>query len=395
VRAIRPWETVLLVDNGDVNSGYGRQPELKYETAMKAMAAMDYAAVNVGEEDLLLGSDYLRYVADFTAVPLVSANLVDYDGQPIFEPYLLPRLTKNGAALTAAVIGIISTTFREDIEFANPHIIVEDYVPILEEILESIQGEADIVVLLAHMNEIEAGELVEQFPQIDIIIASHCGDDPFLSPLLVNDVPVGFAGTGGTNVGVARFDLDAETARLASYSAVQLDGTFGESARIQVLLEEYQQMVRAENLLEALPRIEHGQAYFTGNESCVRCHSLPTIRFRKDKHAHAFDVIREGDQEYDPECVQCHTVGFGYESGFISVDKTPDLVHVGCEDCHGPGSKHIENPRQERYAAVEEETCVSCHNLENSPNFVYEEYVKKINHNSFFLCSAKVCHLFD
>ena len=113
------------------------------------------------------------------------------------------------------------------------------------------------------------------------------------------------------------------------------------------LLEDYQQMLKAENLLEDYPRVEHSHATYTGNESCVRCHSLSTYRYRNDKHAHAFDVIAARKEEYDPECVQCHTVGFGYKSGFISIDKTPNLVDVGCEDCHGPGSKHVENPLED------------------------------------------------
>jgi hypothetical protein len=161
------------------------------------------------------------------------------------------------------------------------------------------------------------------------------------------------------------------------------------------LLEDYQQMVRAERLLEAFPRSEYGEAEFTGNKDCTRCHSLPSFRFRKEKHAHAFEPIVEKEHEYDPECVRCHTVGFGYTSGFISPDITPELKHVGCEDCHGPGSKHLEEPLEGEYGEVKRETCESCHNPANSPKFVYEEYVKKINHNTIFLCSARVCHWLD
>ncbi len=45
-------------------------------------------------------------------------------------------------------------------------------------------------------------------------------------------------------------------------------------------------------------------------KSCKKCHSLSTLRYGMEKHAHAFDSIVKKKHEYDPECVRCHTVGF-------------------------------------------------------------------------------------
>jgi len=67
---------------------------------MKAMAELGYAAVNVGEEDLRLGLDYLKYVSDFTGVPLLSANLADSAGAPVFQEYVLRPMRVGEAELT-------------------------------------------------------------------------------------------------------------------------------------------------------------------------------------------------------------------------------------------------------------------------------------------------------
>ena len=32
---------------------------------------------------------------------------------------------------------------------------------------------------------------------------------------------------------------------------------------------------------------------------------------------------------------------FPYQSGYLSEKETPKLINVGCEDCHGPGQKHV------------------------------------------------------
>ena len=386
---------MILLDNGDINKDYGRQPELKYETAMKAMAEMGYVAANVGEQDLVLGVDYLKYVSDYTGIPLLSANIVDAAGEPVFEQFAMRKLQDGDRPATAAVVGVISTEFKHEIEATSPEIVVEEYDPALETLVTQLRGESDLLVLLAHMGEAEASEVAERFPQFDLIIASHSGDDHFAVTLMSGGVPIGFSGTTGMYVGMAEFSLAEGGAEFVAYSADKLDGTIADSPRMLGLLEDYQQMLRAEDILAAFPRTEHLEAKFVGNEKCGRCHSLSTYRFQKSKHNHAFEPIVEKGHDYDPECVQCHTVGFGFVSGFRSPDTTPDLKHVGCEDCHGPGSKHLENPVENQYGEVEKETCGACHNPENSPTFVYEERIKEIKHNSFFACSAKICHWLD
>lgn len=392
---MRESTPTLIFDNGDVSQGYGRQSELKYETAMKAMAEIDYAAANVGEKDLLLGLEYLKYVSDFTGVPLVSANIMDYAGAPVFQQYVLAQPDSANGETTVAAIGIVSTEFKDEIESLNPDLIVEDYNPILESLVEKLRAKSDVLILLAHAGEEEVGAISLEYPQIDLIIASHIGDDPLPEPLIVGDAPILFAGTKGMHVGVAFLTPGKGRAELDSYSVKKLDGALADSSRIAPLLTDYQQMLKAEALLEKYPRIAHEEARFVGSEACRRCHSLPSYRFGKSKHAHGFDAMVEKNHEYDPECVGCHTVGFGYRSGFISPEATPELKHVGCENCHGPGEKHVAEPIEAEYGEVTKETCEACHNPENSPGFVYEERIKKIRHGSIFLCSARICHWLD
>jgi hypothetical protein len=81
------------------------------------------------------------------------------------------------------------------------------------------------------------------------------------------------------------------------------------------------------------------------------------------------------------DCFVCHTVGYGWPSGFVNITNTPWLAGVGCENCHGPGSEHVLTAgqmvtRQPRTA------CTQCHTPEQSGGFAghEEEYMKKILH---------------
>ena len=79
----------------------------------------------------------------------------------------------------------------------------------------------------------------------------------------------------------------------------------------------------------------------------------------------------------------------------MSKEKTPKLTDVGCEDCHGPGEKHVaaelsgsEATRQTLRKAMvltkadaKKQHCVSCHDLDNSPDFNFDLYWPFVEHH--------------
>ena len=70
-----------------------------------------------------------------------------------------------------------------------------------------------------------------------------------------------------------------------------------------------------------------------------------------------------GEQKpYD--CAHCHTTGYspaGHQGGRAGIVGTWEEDGVGCEACHGPGSKHADNPRTPLINNETAETCKTCH----------------------------------
>jgi hypothetical protein len=100
------------------------------------------------------------------------------------------------------------------------------------------------------------------------------------------------------------------------------------------------------------------------------------MMWRKTPHAKAFEIM-PAKYHTDATCLKCHSTGFGEPTGFKSLQQTPNLVGNGCENCHGPGSKHTEiaksfgqkklTEQEQKYVRstihrmLPKNVCVDCH----------------------------------
>ncbi|MCG9127035.1 hypothetical protein JT359_05470 [Candidatus Poribacteria bacterium] len=103
------------------------------------------------------------------------------------------------------------------------------------------------------------------------------------------------------------------------------------------------------------------------------------FRLTDHRYSHAYHTLVEAGHEKDPECLPCHTVGFGFETGFTDQSQISTLSDVGCENCQGVGGNHVKNP-QPGYGEVTKANCLTCHTSENSQNIDYDAYFPKILH---------------
>ena len=121
---------------------------------------------------------------------------------------------------------------------------------------------------------------------------------------------------------------------------------------------------------------------YVGSKACKWCHKEAFEIWEETPHAkRAHPSIIEAGHQYDPECVLCHSTAYRYEGGFVSLEETPHLAPMGCENCHGPRSLHIKNPkRRGEIKKPDEITCKTCHDPDNSPHFDFATYWEKIKH---------------
>lgn len=108
-------------------------------------------------------------------------------------------------------------------------------------------------------------------------------------------------------------------------------------------------------LLGGLVAAAGAEPNYEGRKKCGSCHRSQLESWEKTAHALAMDSLapqaraeakkKAGldpakDYRQDPDCIGCHSTGFGHEGGFEPKDPSKYLVGVGCESCHGPGAEY-------------------------------------------------------
>ncbi len=209
----------------------------------------------------------------------------------------------------------------------------------------------------------------------DIIILSS--GEILEEPLKVTGMIIVSGYPKGERLGILTLQMDSGGEILGFKHRWQsLGKDIKEDINVRKTLKEYD--VRVAGLLKDAGKPLSEMSYL-GSSKCGECHQPFVERWKKTRHAGAFSSLERAGKSNDPECIKCHTVGFGEKGGFYSAKTTPMLTNVQCEACHGPGREHlldISKPMQ----PVAEYVCLKCHTKSASPDFNYPVYLEKIKH---------------
>ena len=120
-----------------------------------------------------------------------------------------------------------------------------------------------------------------------------------------------------------------------------------------------------------------------GSQACKKCHQAQVAFYLQTDHARAWQTLVDKDQQYNPECLPCHVTLPVYDGKRINDARLltsipPQLHNVGCESCHGPARRHMQDPENAQPDKPAEVTCRGCHTKERDKNFIFSEKILKI-----------------
>lgn len=424
----RGWP-IAAVDLGDIApvtgakvAISGRQARLKYKYSMEALNRLGYTAVGIGQTEMSLPlfEGLTEFSLNNPKPRVLSANLVNKETNfpDMVESSILGG---KGNEPKIGIVGVVAPSVSGLVR--DPGVMFDPLEKALPPAIAQIKAQKpDIMVLLFQGTVEEAKALVPKFPQFQVILALSAEEEPSAEPKKVGKTIICNVGHKGRSLGLLGiyrtkdpqrpFELYYQLAHIGpEYKTPEGQDS---SNPILALLEEYAKEVKRNNYLADYRQSAHPiqldpafqKATYVGSQKCKTCHKDAYKTWEASKHSQAFqslvDATRPGLRQFDGECVRCHVTGFDFVSGYRDPQATPNLLNVGCESCHGPGSLHLndkdnqalhalmnpfkaqpnENPQQkQRRMLAFEKSCTHCHDEDNDVNWNIKKWVdEKIVH---------------
>jgi Cytochrome c554 and c-prime len=421
----KKWD-VVGIDLGELPqlNGIQEQNVLRYGLSVRALETMNYKVIGIGRDELVspLG-DLLAPIWD-KKHPFPRPLSTSLAGTAPGEKYHGLNVRPYEIIETNPKIGVINLMGPELCDELEK---VVKFLPNGKALTDALKAFADAgvkvgVILhheypdvkeqkdtIAHRQKMEAKrkELAQmcadfcakarkQNPKIPpiqlmMILTEEPTPPAFLTPLKNVPTQVLEIGHKGQYVGLVGIYADGKGGYRLRYQDVQMSPEWqtkkGDEKNHPVtkLIEEYNNTLKATDMLAKFPRTEHFnqlplpnqkglRATFVGSDRCGDCHQHAFNVWKnpvtkKPAHVIATTTLEEEvnpkGRQFDPECMKCHTTGFMHPGGYN--DFVPNLANwpnkpavapkakalmkhnqnlrgVGCESCHGPGSEHVKAP---------------------------------------------------
>lgn len=397
----------LIRDPAGARGGF-EQAKLKFDYSAKALALLKYNAMALSADDLKIGVGEALGLLDNglgDSTKIVVAN-VEPDPEPygrIFRKSLVATAGPVKVGITAVVDPeALKKLIDPDRDTLLPKVSPPDDV--LPKVLADLSSESDYQVLMVQGPPDLAKRLATACPGFDIVVSTSEFPDPLKhEPDLLNGGQTMLVTVGKKGKYVGVFGLYPKESPSLRYQLVTLTKVFdGPATAMKKLIEdEYRGTLKSAKVVENYLKLPYTSgasgATFAGAKSCKECHPNTYSFWSTTKHSQAFNSLlhnkdKKPDTAFDAECVSCHTTGFEFVSGWKSQSETPLLAGNQCENCHGPCSKHEEDPDNLEYRklitltaeqAEKNHLCLRCHDDENSRNFSFQKYWPQIMHKGF------------
>jgi 2',3'-cyclic-nucleotide 2'-phosphodiesterase (5'-nucleotidase family) len=125
----------------------------------------------LGNHDFDYGCDSIPKFLTIARFPIVSANVVNDQGTTIAPPYAIKTVDGLKVGVIGAVMGNLVGVYETKETMGLCHVL--PVVETVRRIAAELMNHVDVVVLLAHVEDHEADELLHTAPEIPILIAGH------------------------------------------------------------------------------------------------------------------------------------------------------------------------------------------------------------------------------
>ena len=366
----------IVISAGGLIASEGINDFLKSTYILKAFTQLGYDAIGVQWKDLNYGVE----LAARDNLPWVSSNWIAGE----FNKSKTIARNIDGKKITMEFFSWLDPDSSPIRQMPGGKPVTDDDFGQLAELLQKAKQRKSLTVLTTTL-PLEI--LKEQLPldNIDILIV-RAAYEVYGKPKQVGNTLILEPGSRGMRLGKLSL-MVTNTGKIANWKhdIVSMPSSVVDSPRMLAWYDEYNAKVKQEYLkrVELRKKRESGESPFVGEEQCKSCHQKQYKIWQESEHAIAFEDLEAVHKSFDPECIQCHTVGFNKPGGFVDINITSHLMNVQCENCHGAAKEHVQSGGQKPVANnswPKEKMCGQCHVQKHSPSFDINKYWPKIAH---------------
>lgn len=359
------YDNTLLLDTGDL---FWIDPtDLRNVFVARGYADMGYDVVVPGDQEWAAPNGFLARAFPRGEMTYLSSTVGLTEGQP---PMPLTNVVKR--EFPGMKLAIVSRIRRESFLFFDKNRLADLMFTPVEELrqeVSALKAEGYAVVVVVHGDSQELQHATRELPA-DLFIRGHA-QKAAEKLLRENSKPV--VQTGGSEfVCVAALWSDGRGGIAhVDYRREMVDDRWPLDKRMLELYQAYAHQA----MRQALDAEREKTIAFVPSRKCGQCHEKEYQHWKNSRHARAYVSLQEVGRTGDPNCVGCHTLGFGAEGGFYTISSTPRLAGVHCQSCHRFGLAEHKKARMEKHPRkpISAETCKQCHTPVTDPHFRNEE----------------------
>ncbi len=366
---------VLVVDSGD--SFWIDPKDLRNQYVLRGYNTIGYDALVLGDQEWAVDPDLLARMLAEVSTPMLSTTVaptpassssgeISTTSSTPPSPWTARRVIT--WPLTGAKLALLSAATREAFMFMP-----DDHLAKLafaradetEARIAQLKKDGHVVFLVAHL----PGDQVEQLAArtaADLIIRGHTTrSEPAL--LDVNGKPVIKAG-GSETVAAVAFKFDNGKIADIDYRVEIVNEKWPMDQRLIQVYQAYAHMAMRKALDAERTK---GLNYIPSGE-CGICHERQFLFWQANRHSKAYKTLQANNRTGDPNCLACHTTGFGTEKGFYTLKATPKMAGVNCQDCH---RFNVREHRTKGFVPpkMSADVCTTCHTPVTDPKFDYKK----------------------
>jgi len=369
-----------MIDAGDL---FGKRSRIMREQTRficELTSEFGYDAIGLGDADLNYGLVFLREMVETYHLPFTNANVRLPDtGELLLPEYLLIErggITFGIVAVLDPVLGITTMSAHDEIfQVDDPAATLRSLIPRMHE------AGAENIILLSHLGDAGTEALLAEVSGVDICLAGH-SRRPYRTERIVHHAALIGASYEGRYMGRLNGHFAEGTGDLKAFDIVvtELNNKVADDAVMLERVDAFKQHLEEFRLVargEYQQTLGSADETFLTDRECRKCHQEIWSAMNTLSHKGALTSLSHKGQSDAPECLVCHTTGYVWIGGYDDRPPANRLQGVQCEACHGYGTQHS---RDGTMLSEARNSCVTCHDQENSPEFEYDAYWEKIAH---------------